>query len=150
MADAALFSPRPSIAFTLSITDHSIGKRVSWRLDADGNPLLPTEQRALLKSPLALLQAAARFAALARPSSGNKRWREEPPLPLRYMLSEYLPAVRARVMFGCVATVCKRWASARRRLNVCARTKMRWVDCVMDRVMWGYVDALQVQPQRRV
>jgi hypothetical protein len=55
--------------FTLTWTDHFLGKRVSLRLDTDGIPLPLAGQRAHIMRVLELMQAAAWF--FARRSAGT-------------------------------------------------------------------------------
>ena len=94
----------------LVFPDHFTGKRASLDLVADGKLLSPKQLRAQIMRPLELMQAAAWF--FARQLPGMKRHREEPPPPLDYMLTELPPCVPVRVMCGCVATACRRLATA--------------------------------------
>ena len=135
---------QPSIAMTY--TDHFIGKRLLFSFDADGNPLTPSEQRAQIKRSLELIKAAAWF--LSRRSPGIKRHREEPPPPLGYMLTEFPPCVPVRVMCGCVATACRRLATAPAGVYVVHKTTWRWTGWIMERVTRGRVSSVQVRLQR--
>jgi hypothetical protein len=127
--------------------DHFIRKRVPLWLDADGIPLPPAGQRAqIIKSPLEFMQAAVWFSA--RQSPGMKRHLEEPPLPLAHMLTQFSPCVPARVMCGCVATACRRLATAPAGVHVFYRTTERWAAWIMERVSRGLVMRVQVRLQR--
>jgi hypothetical protein len=97
--------------------------------------------------PLKLIQAAAWFLALQSP--GMKRHREEPPPPLDYMLTEFSPCVPVRVMCGCVATACRRLATAPAGVHVMYRTTGRWAARIWERVTRGRVKQVQVRLQRR-
>ena len=97
--------------------------------------------------PLELMQAAAWF--FARQSPGMKRHLEEPPPPLDHMLTEFLPCVPVRVMCGCVATACRRLATAPAGVHVMYRTTGRWAAWIMERVTRGRVRKVQVLLQRR-
>jgi hypothetical protein len=127
--------------------DHFLGKRVSLRLDASGIPLPPPGQRAHIMRPLELMQAAAWF--FARQSPGMKRHREEPPPPFDHMLTEFSPCVPVRVMCGCVATACRRLATAPAGVHVIYRTTGRWAAWIMERVTRGRVKKVEVLLQRR-
>jgi hypothetical protein len=135
---------QPSIAMTY--TNHFIGKRVLFSFDADGNPLTPSEQRVQIKRSLELIKAAAWF--LSRRSPGIKRHREEPPPPLGYMLTEFSPCAPVRVMCGCVATTCRRLATAPACVHVVYKTTWRWTGWIMERVTRGRVSSVQVRLQR--
>ena len=131
----------------LLFTDRLTGRRVSLVLVADGKLLSPAQLRAQIKSPLDLMQAAAWF--FARQSPGMKRHLEEPPPPLGYMLTEFSPCVPVRVMCGCVATACRRLATAPAGVHVMYRTTGRWAAWIMERVTRGRVKKVQVRLQRR-
>ena len=109
MAEVASSSSDES-SNVLSFPDRLTGRRVLLALVRGGKLQLPKELRALIKSPLEFMQAAAWF--FARQSPGMKRHREEPPPPLGYMLTEFSPCMPVRVMCGCVATACRRLATA--------------------------------------
>jgi hypothetical protein len=140
-------SSSKSTTIHLSFSDQFIRKRVPLWLDADGIPLPPTGQRAQIMCAIELMQAAAWF--FARQSPGIKRHREEPPPPLGYMLREFSPCVPVRVMCGCVATACRRLATAPAGMYVIYRTTWRWAAWIMERVTRGHVKKVQVRLQRR-
>jgi hypothetical protein len=131
----------------LSFTDRLTGRRVSLALVADGKLQSPLKFRAQIKRPLELMQAAAWF--FTRQSPGMKRYREEPPPPLGHMLTEFSPCVPVRVMCGCVATACRRLATAPAGVYVICRTTWRWTGWIMERVTRGRVKKMQVRLQRR-
>ena len=54
-----------------------------------------------------------------------------------------------RVMCGCVATACRRLATAPVGVHVMYRTTGRWAAWIMERVTWGRVKKVQVRLQRR-
>jgi hypothetical protein len=77
-----------------------------------------------------------------------KRYLEELPPPLDYMLTEFSPCVPVRVMCGCVATACRRLATAPAGVRM-ARMSWSWAEMVMERVTRGRVKKVQVPLQRR-
>ena len=129
--------------FSLTFTDGFLRRRRRLALGAKGNPLPPPAQRVQIMRPLEFIKAAAWFFALH--SQGMKRHREEPPPPLGYMLTEFLPCVPVRVMCGCVATVCRRLATAPTGVHVMCRTTGRWAAWIMERVTRGRVRRVQVR-----
>ena len=131
----------------LEFPDRLTGRRVSLDLVADGKLQSRQQLYAHIMRPLELMQAAAWF--FARQSSGMKRHREEPPPPLGHMLTEFSPCVPVRVMCGCVATACRRLATAPAGVHVMYRTTGRWAAWIMERVTRGRVKKVQVRLQRR-
>jgi hypothetical protein len=105
-------------------------------------PLPPQQQRVQIKRPLELMQVAAWFFALQSP--GMKRHQEEPPPPLGHMLAEFSPCVPVRFMCGCVATACRRLATAPAGVHVIYKTTWRWAGWIMERVTRGRVAEYQV------
>ena len=132
----------------LSFTDRLIGRPVSLALVADGKLLPPAQLRLQIKRPLELMKASAWF--FARQLPGIKRCRDhvEPPLPLGYMLPEFSPCVPVRLMFGCVATACRRLATAPAKIRVLYKTTVRWEGRIMELVKRGRVRKVQVWLQR--
>ncbi len=135
------------LSIALNFIDHFVGKRVPLWLDAKGCPLLPPQQRAQIKRPLELMQAAAWF--FARQSPGMKRHREEQPPPLGYMRAQFHPFVPACFMYGFLSTTCRRLATAPAGVHVMYRTTGRWAAWIMERVTRGRVKKVQVLLQRR-
>ena len=131
----------------LSFPDRLTGRRVSLALVADGKLQSLQQLYAQIMRPLELMQAAAWF--FARQSPGMKRHREEPPPPLGHMLTQFSPCVPVRVMCGCVATACRRLATAPAGVYVMYRTTGRWAAWIMERVTRGRVKKVQVRLQRR-
>ena len=131
----------------LVVRDCLTGRRVSLSLVVNGNLLSPAQLRAQIKRPLEFVNAAQWF--FTRQSPGMKRHREEPPPPLGYMLTEFSPCVPVRVMCGCVATTCRRLATAPAGMYVIYRTTGRWAEWIMERVTRGGVKKVQVRLQRR-
>ena len=131
----------------LVFPNHLTGRRESLALVADGKLQSPAQLRAQIMRPLELIQAAAWFCS--RQSPGMKRHREEPPPPLGHMLTEFSPCVPVRVMCGCVATACRRLATAPAGVHVMYRTTGRWSGLIMERVTRGRVKKVQVRLQRR-
>jgi hypothetical protein len=131
----------------LAFTDHLTGRHVFLSLVVDRNLLSPAQLRLQIKRPLELMKASAWF--FARQSTGIKRRRdhEEPPLPLGYMLAKFSPCVPVRVMFGCVATACRRLVPAPAGAYVFYRTTDFWERSMMDRVTRGRVRRVQVRLQ---
>jgi hypothetical protein len=147
--DDDYYSP-PTPEPPLSFPDRLTGRRVPLSLVivfADGELQTPAQLRAQIMRPLELMQAAAWF--FARQSPGMKRHREEPPPPLGHTLAEFSPCVPVRVMCGCVATACRRLATAPAGMHVIYRTTGRWAARIMERVTRGRVRRVQVRLQRR-
>ncbi len=134
-------------SITLSFPDRLTGRHVSLALVANDKLLSPAHLYAHIMRPLEVMQAAAWF--FAQQSPGMKRHREEPPPPLDYMLTEFSPCVPVRVMYGCVATACRRLATAPAGVHVMYRTTGRWAAWIMERVTRGHVKKVQVLLQRR-
>jgi hypothetical protein len=131
----------------LALPDRLTCRRVPLALVADGKWLTPAQLRAQIKRPLEIMKVAAWF--YARQSPGIKRQREEPPPPLGHMLGQFSPCVPVRVMCGCVATACRRLATAPAGVHVVYRTTGRWAAWIMERVTRGRVRRVQVRLQRR-
>jgi hypothetical protein len=132
---------RPSNA--LSFRDCLAGRRVSLVIDPRGILLSPKQLRAQIKRPLELIKRHKWFFALQSP--GMKRHREEPPPPLGYMLTQFSPCVPVRVMCGCVATACRRLATAPAGMRMINRTTGRWAAWLMERVTRARVRKVQVR-----
>ena len=133
----------------ISFRDHFAGTTES--LPHVNIPLLPDEQAALAQvtRPLQLMKAAAWFLGRRWPAAGTKRLRQQQLPPLDCVRDGCPARVPARVMFGCVATACRRLASAPDDVLFSDRTMWRLAEWVMERVLRGHVRRVQVQPQRR-
>jgi hypothetical protein len=135
-------------SIVLSFIDRLTGRHMSLALVADGKLQSRDQLYADIMHPLELMQAAAWFSA--RESSGvQNQHREEPPMPLSYMLTEFSPCVPVRVMCGCVATACHRLAAAPADMRVFYRTAGRVAGWIVDRVTRGRVRRVQVLLLRR-
>jgi hypothetical protein len=146
MAEVASSSSDES-SNVLSFPDRLTGRCMSLALVADGKLRSPAQLYAQIKRPLELMQAAAWF--YMRQSPDMKRHRDEPPPPLGHMLTQFSPCVPVRVMCGCVATACRRLATAPAGVHVMYRTTGRWAARIMERVTRGRVKKVQVRLQRR-
>ncbi len=73
--------------------------------------------------PSSQTPAAADSACCGR---GMKRHLEETPMPLGHTLAQFSPCVPVRFMCGCVATGCRRLATAPAAVYVVYRTTGRW------------------------
>ena len=146
MSDAAAAEEQGQRAAPEGIlfTDHFAGTTES--LPHDNIPLLPDEQvaRVQVTRPLQLMRAAAWIIGRRWPAAGTKRLPQQPLPPLDCVRDGCAARVRARAMFGWVATACRRLASAPGD-----GTTWRVAGCVMERVSRGRVRRVQVQPQRR-
>jgi hypothetical protein len=129
----------------LAFTDHLTGRPVSVTLVVDGKLLSPAQLRAQIKRPLELMKASAWFFARQSPDIKRRRDHEEPPPPLGYMLAEFSPCVPVRVMFGCVATACRRLVTAPAGVYVFYRATDLLERSMMDRVTRGRVKKVQVR-----
>jgi hypothetical protein len=116
----------------LVFPDHLTGRRVI--VVPDGILPSPKQLRAQIKRPLELIKHHKWFFALQSP--GMKLHLEEPPPPLDYMLTELPPCVPVRVMCGCVATACRRLATAPSGVRM-AHMSWSWAEMVMERVTRG-------------
>ena len=130
----------------LSFPDCLNGRTVLLAIVADGKLQTPARLRAQIKRPLELMQAAAWFFALQSP--GMKRHREEPPPPLGHMFTEFSHCIPVRLIFPCVATACRRLATAPAGVHVMYRTTGRWAAWIMERVTRGRVKKVQVLQRR--
>ena len=144
MAEAPNSSFKLSVAFSLN--DHFISKRVPLSVDIDGNLRSPAEQRARIKRPLELIKVEKHV--FERRSSCNHHGPHQPLSPLGYMLSEYSPLARVRVMPGCVAAACQRLVTAPGKIQMTSNRTWYLAECVMDRVTRGRVKKVQVRLQR--
>jgi hypothetical protein len=131
----------------LLFPDRLTGRSVSLALVTDGKLRTPAELRAQIKRPLELIKASAWIFAQLSPLC--KCHRQEALPPLGFMAAEYSVSLPVRVMCGCVATACRRLATAPAVVHVMYRTTGRWAVWIMERVTWGRVKKVQVLLQRR-
>jgi hypothetical protein len=128
----------------ISFRDHFAGTTVT--VSSPHIPWLPDEQAALVQvtRPLQLMKAAAWFVGRRWPAAGRQRHRQQPLPPLDCLRDGCPARVPVRAMFGCVATACRRLASAPGD-----GTTWCFASWIMERVSRGRVRRVQVQPQRR-
>ena len=131
--------------FSLTFTDSFLGRCRRLALDATGNPLPPPEQRAQIRMPLDILKAVEWFFPARRRLTGGKRHREDSVAPLGHMLVQFSPCVPLRVMFGFVATSCRRLVTAPAGIHVNSRSIWRWSEWIFERVTRGRVRRVQVR-----
>ena len=131
--------------FSLTFTDSFLGRCRRLALDANGNPLPPPDQRAQIRMPLDILKAAEWFFSARRQLPGGKRHREDSVAPLGHMLVQFSPCVPLRVMFGFVATSCRRLVTAPAGIHVTDRTTWRWSELIFERVTRGRMRRVQVR-----
>jgi hypothetical protein len=77
--------------------------------------------------------------------TGRKRHLEDSPAPLDYMSAEFSQCAPLRVMFGVVATSCRRLVTAPAGIQVNDRTTWRWGEWIFERVTRGRVRRVQVR-----
>ena len=131
----------------LAFPDCFAGRRVSLDLVAGGKLQSPAQLRAQIMRPLELIKAEARLFAQRSPGWQHRRQQALPPLGC--VVAECSPCWRVRRMFPCVATACRRLATAPAGVYVMYRTTGRWAGWIMERVTWGGVKKVQVLLQRR-
>jgi hypothetical protein len=132
-------------ANVLSFPDRLTGRHVSLALVVDGKLQSPAQLRAQIMRPLQFMQAAALVFERQLPGMMMKWYSVEPPPPLGHMLTHFSPCVPVRVMCGCVATACRRLATAPARVHVMYRTTGRWAAWIMEHVTRGHVRRVQVR-----
>ncbi len=147
-APAEVASSSSTSSNVLAFPDRLTGRLFVLALVAYGKLESPAQLRAQIMLPLEFVKAAACFSALRSP--GMKRYREEPPPLLDRMLTQFSPFVPVRVMCGCVATACRRLATAPSCVYVISRTTGRWALWIIERVTRGRMMRVQVRLQRLV
>ena len=125
----------------LSFPDCLTGRRVSLALVADGKLQSRQQLYAHIMHPLELIKTEARFFP------HHSRQQALPPLGSIFV--EYRECGRMRLIFRCVATACRRLATAPAGVHVMYRTMGRWAAWIMERVTRGRVKKVQVLLQRR-
>ena len=132
--------------FSLTFTDSFLGRCRTLTLDDTRIPLPPPDQRAQIRMPLRILKAAAWFFEERRGVViGRKRHLEDSPAPLSHVSAEFSPRVSVRVMFGFVATSCRRLVTAPAGIHVICRMTWRWGEWIFERVTRGRVRRVQVK-----
>lgn len=127
-----------------SFIDHLTGMRVSLSFCGDSRRLLlsPAELRAHIKRPLELIKAAVYYFALRSPVL--KCFLQKPMPSLGFIFAECSPRVHMRIMFGCSTFMCQRLATAPSDMQAVCNTMWCWTECMMERVIRGLVNRVQV------
>ena len=141
MAEAASSSSDESpnvLAFPYCLN----GRTVLLAIVADGKLQTPAQLRAQIMRVLELIKAEALLFAQRPPRSQPLRQQALPPLASVFV--EYAPLGRVRLIFPCVATACRRLATAPAGVHVMHRTTGRWAAWIMERVTRGRVRRVRV------
>ena len=128
-AAAASSSGSPTIEYQ----DHLLGK-VS---------VIPVALRLQLDAPLIFVKAWLRFSRGRRAALGTAL--PQPPPPVDHSQLALLPAKLVRGMSELTATACHRLSTAPASLNVYFRVASGWRALILDRVMSGYINKIQVR-----
>ena len=115
---------------TVEYHDHFLGK-VS---------VIPVAQRHQLDAPLIFVKAWLRLSRGRRAALGTALPR--PPPPVDHTL---FALWRVRGMPELTATACHRLSTAPASLNLCFRMASGWTTLILDRVVSGYINKIQVQ-----
>ncbi len=118
---------------TFEYQDHLLGK-VS---------VIPVEQRLQLDAPLVFVKAWLPLSRGRRAALGTALPQPPPPVDLTQLA--LWPAQRARGMPELTATACHRLSTAPASLNVYFRVASGWRALILDRVVSGYIDKIQVR-----
>jgi hypothetical protein len=129
-AAAASSSGSPTVEYQ----DHLLGK-VS---------VIPVEQRHQLDAPLLFVKAWLRFSRGRRAALGTAALPQPPP-PVDHSQLALLPAKLVRGMSELTATACHRLSTAPASLNVYFRVASGWRALILDRVVSGYINRIQVR-----
>jgi hypothetical protein len=128
-AAAASSSGSPTVEYQ----DHFLGK-VS---------VIPVAQRLQLDAPLTFVKAWLRFSRGRRAALGTAL--PQPLPPVDHTQLALWPAQRARGMPELTATACHRLSTAPASLNVYFRVASGWRALILDRVVSGYINKIQVR-----
>ncbi len=118
---------------TVEYQDHFLGK-VS---------VIPVAQRHQLDAPLLFVKAWLRFSRGRCAALGTAL--PQPSPPVDHTQFALWPAERARGMPELTATTCHRLSTAPASLNVYFRVASGWRAVILDRVVSGYFNKIQVQ-----
>ncbi len=118
---------------TFEYHDHFLGKVLS----------IPVAQRHQLDASLIFVNAWVRFSRGRRAALGTAL--PQPPPPFGHTQFVLWPAQRVRGMPGLTATTCHRLSTAPANLNVYFRVASSWRTLILDRVVSGYMNKIQVQ-----
>ena len=128
-AAAAASSGSPTVEYQ----DHFLGK-VS---------VITVAQRHQLDATLIFVKAWLRFSRGRRAALGTAL--PQPPPPVDHTQFALWPAQRVRGMPELTATACHRLSTAPASLNVNFRVASGWTTLILDRVVSGYINKIQVQ-----
>jgi hypothetical protein len=135
--DTDASTPSSSAAATGSPTfeyyDHFLGKVLS----------IPFAQRHQLDAPLIFVKAWLHFSRGCRAALGTAL--PQPPPPVGHTQFALWPARRVRCMPELTTTACHRLSTAPANLNVYFRVVSGWRTLILDRVVSGYINKIQVQ-----
>ena len=105
--------------------------------------VIPIAQRHQLDAPLLFVKAWLRFSRGRRAALGTAL--PQPPPPVDHTQFALWPAQRARGMPELTATACHRLSTAPASLNVYFRVASGWRALILDRVVSGYINKIQVR-----
>ena len=132
-AAAAAAASTGSPTVTVEYQDRFLGK-VS---------VIPVAQRHQLDAPLIFVKAWLRLSRGRRAALGTAL--PQPPPPVDHTQFALWPAQRVRGMPELTATACHRLSTAPASLNVYFRVASGWRALILDRVVSGYINKIQVQ-----
>jgi hypothetical protein len=118
---------------TVEYHDHFLGKVL----------VIPVEQRHQLDAHLLFVNALLRFSRGRCAALGTAL--PQPPPPVGHTQFALWPAQRVRGMPELTATTCHRLSTAPASLNMYFRVTSGWRTLILDRVVSGYMNTIQVQ-----
>jgi hypothetical protein len=105
--------------------------------------VIPVAQRHQLDAPLIFVKAWLRLSRGRRAALGTAL--PQPPPPVDHTQLALWPAQRARGMPELTATTCHRLSTAPASFNVNFRVASGWRARILDRVVSGYINKIQVR-----
>jgi hypothetical protein len=105
--------------------------------------VIPVAHRHQLDAPLIFVKAWLRLSRGRRAALGTAL--PPPPPPVDHTQFALWPAQRVRGMPELTATACHRLSTAPASLNVYFRVASGWRALILDRVVSGYINKIQVQ-----
>ena len=105
--------------------------------------VIPVAQRHQLDAPLIFVKAWLRLSRGRRAALGTAL--PQPPPPVDHTQFALWPAQRVRGMPKLTATACHRLSTAPASLNVYFRVASGWRALILDRVVSGYINKIQVR-----
>ena len=105
--------------------------------------VIPVAQLHQLTAPLLFVKAWLRFSRGRRAALGTAL--PQPPPPVDHTQFALWPAQRVRGMPELTATACHRLSTAPASLNVYFRVASGWRALILDRVVSGYINRIQVR-----